>query len=186
MGNLYAQGAWDDIQGQISSAKLPPANTPTWRNWDHGISGGVTFPVLGFAVGDYMYLTFQSYHAMELETILDQHIHYSTPTDGTADKFKFQMDVVAAPVNGTWAVPTGSPFTHEVTMADDYSTEHQLAEICEVPGVNTSVSTIYKVKVQRIAASADEYSGEIYISMSDGHYQKDGLGSAQEYSKDPA
>jgi len=118
-----------------------------------------------------------------LNSILDQHIHYMTPTDGTGKRFKFQLDVIAAGIQGSWAVPTGSPFTKEVTMSGDYSNAHQLTDIADIPAVNTTVSSLYTCKLTRIAASTDEYSGEVYIKFIDGHYQLDSLGSESETSK---
>ena len=89
---------------------------------------------------------------MKLSTVLDNHIHYITPTDGTGDRFQFQLDVIAAAIEGTWAVPTGSPFTSEETMAGDYSNSHRLLELADIPAVNTTVSTIFKCRLERIAA----------------------------------
>ena len=97
---------WDDLQVNISNVKLPAVNNPNWRDYTFGISGGVTFPVLGFDVNDYLYFDVQSPHSMVLESVLEHHIHYTTPTDGSNSKFKFQLDVIASGVDGSWAVPT--------------------------------------------------------------------------------
>ncbi len=40
---------WDDLQINLSSAKLPASNSPTWRTHDFGVSGGLAYSVLGFA-----------------------------------------------------------------------------------------------------------------------------------------
>jgi len=174
---------YEDLQVSISNVRVPASNAPTERLYNHGIGGGVTFPVLGFAVGDYFYFDLQTSHSMKLSTILDNHFHYMTPTDGTGDRFKFQLDLIAAPIDGNWAVPTGSPFTTEVTMAADLSNSHKIEEIADIPAVNTTVSTLYKCKFTRIAASADEYAGEVYIEFNDSHYQKNTMGSRVEDSK---
>lgn len=175
---------YDDIQTSISSVRIPPASAPTWRDYDFGIVGGVDFPVLGFAVGDYIYFDIQTPHAMQISSVLDEHFHFTIPTDGTGDNFQFQLDVIAAPVNGQWAVPTGSPFTSEITMSGDDSTYHRLFETAEIPAVNTSVSTLYKCQLTRIAASANEYAGEVYVNFIDGHYRRDRDGSETEYTKE--
>ena len=174
---VYDETNWDDLQVSISNVRIPTSNAPTWRLYDHGITSGVTFPALGFALNEYVYFDVQSTHSMKLSTVLDHHIHYTTPTNGTGDKFKFQLDVIAAPVMGQWAVPTGSPFTAETTMSGDYSDDHILFDIAEIPAVNTSVSTLYKCKLTRIAATAKEYSEEVYIEFTDCHYKKDTVGS---------
>jgi hypothetical protein len=174
---------YEDLQVSISNVRVPTSNAPTERLYDHGISEGVTFPALGFALNNYIYFDVQSRHAMKLSSILDHHIHYTTPTDGTGKKFKFQLDVIAAPAMGNWAVPTGSPFSTEVTMAADYSNAHRLSEIADIPAVNTTVSTLYKCKLTRIAASEEEYAGEVYLEFTDCHYPKDSVGSRNEGSK---
>ena len=185
-GNKFYNPAWEDMQVSVGRLTFPGSSDPTWRAWNMGVGGGVTFDVLGFAVNDLVDFDIQTSHSMILDSILDVHIHYSTPTDGTGDKFKFQLDVVAGGINGAWAVPTGSPFTAEKTISTDDSNSHRVFQIAEIPAVNTTLSSIYSCKLTRIAASADEYSGEIYLKYIDGHYQKDGIGSAQENSKLPA
>lgn len=173
---------YDDNQVSISNIRVPAANAPTERLYNHGIGGGVTFPVLGFAVNDYIYFDVQTYHAMKLNTILDNHLHFMTPTDGsgTPDRFRFQLDVIVAPIGGNWAVPTGSPFTKEHIIAADYTNLHVYDDIADIPASNSTVSTIYKCKFTRIAATTDEYAGEVYVQFTDCHYQKNTMGSRQE------
>ena len=183
MGNEYFVSAYEDLQGVALNASRPASSYPHERLYAHGIAAGVEFPTLGFAVGEYIWFTFQSRHAMALSSVIDNHIHFCTPTDGTASKFKFQLDVIAAPIDGAWAVPTGSPFSEEHTIAANYATLHKLFDIADIPGVNTTVSTLYKCKLTRIAASSAEYAGEVYVDFFDGHYQRDSNGSETASSK---
>ncbi|MDA3807665.1 MAG: hypothetical protein PF440_07115 [Thiomicrorhabdus sp.] len=176
---------YEDLQVSISSIRVPAANFPTERLYNHGITAGVTFPVLGFTVNDYIYFDVQTHHAMKLNTILDSHMHYMTPTDGsgTPDRFQFQLDVIAAGITGSWAVPSGSPFTSEHIITDDYTNSHELLEIADIPAANTTVSSVYSCKLTRIAATQDEYASEVYLKFTDCHFQKDTLGSEDEDSK---
>jgi len=174
---------YEDLQVSIANVKLPASNAPTWRYYNHGITDGVEFPVLGFAVGSYMFFDVQTSHSMALLTVLDNHIHYMTPTDATGKKIKLQLDVIAAGISGTWAAPTGSPFTKEISITSDLTGSHVLAELADIPAVNTTVSSVYSCRLKRIAASADEYSGELYLKFTDCHYQKDTMGSATEGAK---
>ncbi len=175
---------YDDLQVSIGRVKLG-SSAPTWRSYDHGIGSGVDFDVLGFAVNNFIFFNVQTSHSQKLLSILDNHIHYTTPTDGsgTPDKFKFQLDVIAAPIDGNWAVPSGSPFTKEHIIDADYSNMHKLLELADIPAVNSTVSTIYKCKLTRIAASGDEYAGEVYIEFTDCHAPNNTFGSLQEDSK---
>jgi hypothetical protein len=176
---------YDDIQVSISNIRVPAANAPTERLYNHGVGGGVTFPVLGFALNDYMYFDVQTSHSMKLNTVIDSHMHFMTPTDGsgTPDRFQFQLDVIAAAIDGSWAVPTGSPFTSEHIIAADYTNKHKLLEIANIPASNSTVSTLYSCKLTRIAATQDEYGSEVYVKYTDSHYQKNTMGSRQENVK---
>lgn len=175
---------YDDLQVSISNVRVPPANAPTERFYNFGIGGGVTFPTLGFDVGDYLYFDIQSSHAMKLSTVLSNHFHFTLPnTTNIGDKAQFQLDVIAAGINGQWAVPTGSPFTTEITVAANDNTYHRIKEVADIPAVNTTVSTLYKCKLTRIAATASEYGSEVYVNFIDCHYQKDTVGSRQQTSK---
>ena len=182
---LYGDATvFDDNQVNISNIRVPAVNDPTERLYNHGIGGGVTFPVLGFAVNDYIYFDIQTYHSMKLNTILDNHIHFVLPnTTNVGDKFQFQLDVIAAGIGGTWAVPTGSPFTSEHTIVADDNTKHRLMEIADIPASNTTVSSIYSCKMTRIAASGNEYGSEVYMKFNDSHAEKNTIGSNTESAK---
>jgi len=179
----FSTTIYEDLQISISNVKVPSSAYPTERLYAYGIGSGITFPALGFALNNYLYFDLQTTHSTKLSTILDNHIHYSTPGDGTSDRFRFQLDVIAAAIDGTWAVPTGSPYTTEVIMAGDYSGTHKMAPLADIAAVNTTVSTIYKCKLTRIAATTAEYAGEVYVSFLDSHYQKDTEGSKTELAK---
>ena len=176
--------AYDDIQVNLSSAKVPPSSAPTWRTYNYGVGGGVSFYVLGFDVNDTIDFTVQTNHSMELNTVLDNHIHFILPnTTSIGDKFQFQIDVVAAGIDTVYAVPAGSPYTAEYTVQANDNTTHRLLEIADIAASNDTVSTIYKCKLTRIAATSNEYGSEVYVDYSDCHYIKDSMGSVNEDSK---
>jgi hypothetical protein len=175
---------YEDLQVSISNIRVPAANAPTERLYAFGIGGGVTFPALGFTVNDYLYFDVQTHHAMKLNTALDNHLHFTLPnTTDIGDKFQFQLDVIAAGIDTQWAAPTGTPFTSEHTIVANDNTYHRLMEMADIPASNDTVSTIYKCKLTRIAATGDEYASEVYISFMDCHYQKNTMGSRQEGTK---
>lgn len=175
---------WEDLQVSISNVRLPASNDPDYEYYAFGIGSGVTFPVLAFALNEYMYYDIQTSHTMKLNTVLNNHIHFTLPdTTNVGDKFKFQLDVIAAAVNVQWAVPAGSPYTAEHTVAANDNTHHRLLEIGDIAASNSTVSTLYKCKLTRIAATTDEYAGDVYIQFNDCHYEKDTLGSKLVSSK---
>jgi len=175
---------YDDLQVSASAAKLPASSAPTWTTFDFNIPGGVEFNVLGFGIGEYQDLYIQTSHRQKLNTILDNHIHWTIPSDSASDKIKFQLDVIAAGINEAFAVPPGSPFTSEHTLSGDESGGHKLLDLADIPAVNTTPSTIYIARLTRIAASSSDYSSDVYILFNDSHYMIDTpAGSRQEGSK---
>ena len=174
---------WDDLQVALSSAKVPAASAPTWRTHDFGIGGGIAFNVLGFAVGDYIDFYIQTSHSMKLNSILEDHLHGTIPTDDSGKKIQWQLDVIAAGIGEDWAVVSGSPFTSEQTLTGAQAGKHNYFDIAEIPAVNSTVSSVYICRLTRIAASSDEYGSEVYLIYNDAHYQKDTIGSLQETSK---
>jgi len=174
---------YDDLQVAISDAKIPTANAPTWVDWNYGIAGGVTFPVLAFDVGELLYFYIQTTHSTDLSTMLDHHIHYSVPSDSAGDRFQFQLDVIGAPINGQFAALASSPFAAEHTLGAAESGYHKLFDIAQLDAINTTVSTLYVCKLERIAATVDEYGSAVYVIFTDCHTLRDSNGSITETSK---
>jgi hypothetical protein len=182
-GRQLKQG-WDDLQGDVSQGRVPASNYPSWTTWNYGIGGGIEFAVLGFGVNEYLDFYYQSSHSMELLTELSDHIHWSVPSNDAGKKFKFQLDVIAAGVNEAFAVTAGSPYTVEVTLGAAEAGYHRLGEFpSDIPGVNTTTSTLYVCRLKRIAASSNEYGSDVYIIYHDAHYIKDQIGSEEEFIK---
>ncbi len=174
---------WDDMQVSLSTAKLPAANSPTWRQHDYGISGGVEFDVLGFGIGDSITFKAQTSHAMKILSELCLHVHGTIPSDSVGDKIKWQVDIIAAGVFDTWAAVAGSPFTAEFTLTGEQADRHNIFEVACVPAVNTTVSSIYQFKLTRVSASSDDYGNEVYLDFADSHVLIDSNGSRQEFVK---
>lgn len=174
---------WDDMQVNISLGRVPASNAPSWTTYNFGVAGGLAFAVLGFGINEYLDFTIQSSHSMQLNTVMDTHIHYVTPTNDSGKRIKFQLDAVAAAVNTTFAVPTGSPYSAEIVLGAASASTHGLLEIGELAAVNSSVSTIYLCRLTRISASANDYGSDVYVTYIDCHYEKDSLGSETEYVK---
>jgi len=178
---------YDDLQVAISSARIPTANAPTWVDWDFGISGGVEFPVLAWDVGDLFYFYLQSTHSTKLSTVIDQHMHFAIADDVffiDGVSFRFQLDVVGAPINGTWAALASSPFTATYTIGTLSANKHLYLDLGDLDAINTGVSTLYVCKLSRIAVSSGvEYGGSVYTVFVDAHTLRDSNGSIAEASK---
>ena len=174
---------WDDLQVAFSTAKLPAANAPTWATFDFNIGSGVAYNVLGFGVNDYVDFYVQTNHAQKLNFYIEDHIHWTVPSDSLGDKFQFQLDVIAAGIGEDFAVPTGSPFTAEHTLDGTESGKHNYFDIADVPAFNTTVSSLAICRFKRIAATSDEYGSDVYVIYNDFHVLKDDIGSRFEDRK---
>lgn len=96
---------------------------------------------------------------------------------------QWQLDVIAAGVGSVFAAPIGSPFTAEHVFTGSEVAAHNLFEIANIPGVNTTVSSVYICRMTRIAATSSEYPGSVYVLFNDSHYIRDDTGSITEYQK---
>jgi len=170
---------YEDLQVGLNNL-AKGGTAPKDRTYDHG-TGGIAFPVLGFEKNDYIWFDVQTSHSMKLNTVLDCHIHFVLPNTTTiGHKIVFQLDVLVAAIDGTWAVPAGSPFTATHTVAANDNTTQRILDLADIPASNSTVSTIYKCKLTRIDGVATEYASEVYLEFIDCHYQKDTMGSRQE------
>lgn len=175
--------SYEDLQVSMNNI-AKGASAPADRTYAHGVGGGIAYPVLGFAKGNYIWFDVQTAHSTKLNTVLDCHIHFVLPNTTTVGhKIVWQLDVIAAGVDGTWNVPSGSPYTATHTVAANDDTQHRLLALADIASSNTTVSTIYKCKLTRIDGTATEYASEVYLEYVDCHYQMDTLGSFDETEK---
>ena len=178
-GDQSDKTSYDDIQGAIISGRKTGFGTVVS---DYNV-GGANFTLSTMSIDDFVEVTFQTPHAMKLNTVLDLHLHFTLHHTGDEGSYvQFQVDIVAAGVGGsmlevysgaTGAIPIApTPFVH------------QLLDLAQVPASNTTVSSIYKIRIERIASNADEYTGAFVVEFIDGHVQIDQpAGSREEYSK---
>lgn len=173
---------YDDLQVSVARTQFPGVSDPTWRTYDYGL-GGISYQVLGFAVNDYVEFTIQTTHATKLSSVLDQHMHFILPNTTTiGHKIKWQLDIIGAPINGTYAVLASSPFSAVHTVAADDNIKHRYLDLADLNTINTTVSALFKCRLTRVDASASgtNYSSEVYVDFIDSHILQDSDGSRQE------
>jgi hypothetical protein len=178
-----ASHGYNDLLGATTTAKIPAVNAPSWTTYDFGIGGGIAFQVLGFGPGEYIDIYYQLHHGVELSTVVENHIHWTIPTNDAGKRHQWQIDVIAAAIGSAFAVPTGSPFTSEYTLGGAESAKHNYFEVGNIPAFNTTVSSIAIVRLQRIAATTAEYGSDVYVLFNDCHVQLDTVSSLTETVK---
>jgi hypothetical protein len=185
-GIYLPQYQWDDIQGSVATARLPSSNAPTWTTYDFG-AGGVAYAVQKWDVGDYADIWVQTSHSMKLKSDLELHLHWSCNTNAAGETFKFQADVMHASIKEAWTTSPESPLTVEVTLDGDEADKHNVKSVGTVTGHNETVSTIYAMRLTRIASSGVEYGDhpaeDLYVFSLDNHFLKDSVGSSRKRTK---
>lgn len=174
---------WDDLLVDISLAKVPAANAPSW---DDITLAGFTFKALAFEVDEYVDIFIQTRHAVQLSTIISNHIHWTIDSDDNGNEFQFSIQGVASAIGGSFSA-VAEIKSGNITLNANAG-KHNYLDIGDIPATfNTTVSTIFVLRLKRIAVTAGagiaETARKIFIFFNDSHVKIDVLGSLQETSK---
>lgn len=178
------QTVWDDLVVPTANVKLGGANAASEQAYKGGL-------VASFAsnADNYMYFTFQMPHDYKEGTNVEFHIHWTISDDGgegAAENVKWDFTWSAsspalAPTFEQW--PGESSATLTVDVANMDADDHIATEIVVMTGTNFKVSENIICSLKRDVGVASDYANEAYIVSLDVHYQKDTLGSRQEWVK---
>ena len=176
---VYDGNVYKDMYGQISAARVPASNAPTWTNFT---IGSFTTQVLSFGVGDYIDIFVQTNHDMRLAQTFDNHIHWSVMSaDAEAgDTFKFQVSGIGNGITYSWSGVTA--VSQEVTIGTEHYDRHNYLDLGSIDVPNPTVSSVYVLRLERIASSGTEAS-KVFVFFNDSHLKIDQIGSLTETSK---
>lgn len=176
---------YNDLQLNVMNAFIPVANAPTWRDFNYGISGGVTFPALGFELNEYVQYVIQTEHSVKILSDCQIHCHFTIPSAAPDTRYiAFQTDVIVGDVSGAYTVASGSPFISEIAIEPSAYGRHNVMHLATLNKENEKISTIIMVRLTRVAASSGtNYSGEVYLNFVDTHVQLDSVGSREYFEK---
>lgn len=129
---------------------------------------------------DRVILSFQTSHSAKNEGAHKLHVHWEQP-DSTERAFTYQYRVQG---NGmaketTWSSPVTVTSTVGNAFAYTSGTLNQITVLGDIPTTGKGLSAIVQVRLTR----SDSNSGNICITSVDSHYEKDTVGSRQEYVK---
>jgi len=171
---------WNDMLGSISAARVPTSNAPQWTNIT---LDGFTTQALAFDTNDYIDLFVQTSHGAKLNEIIDNHIHWTIASNDAGDEFQFQLTGVGAGVGDSFQ-SIGTLTSGDYVLQGDEAGVHNLLEIGDIPAINTTVSSIFILRLTRIAPDdGDDTAENIYVLFNDSHMKFDQSGSRQEYVK---
>jgi len=180
IGGAGGAGTYDDMLGAVSMARQPASNAPTWTSITRD---GVTFDALAFDTGDKIPLFVQTSHGVQLNQLIENHIHWDITGNDAGDEFQFQITGVGAGIGEAFQ-SIGTVKSGDVVLAGDEMGKHNYLEIGELPAINTTVSTLFVIILERIAPDdGNDTTEDIIVYFNDSHPLLDTMGSLNEDSK---
>ena len=178
---------WDDLKIVPGAFQFGGSTDPTIRNWQP-TGAGTTFKVYKFDKNDEVFATCQMPHMYKEDSDLEFHIHWTPCDRGTAESGSlvgWKVDYTVANVDGTFPVSATVDLSDACTGTDDY---HEVTSSVTVSGTGLNVSHILMLRIYRTDTGGDDtWSGTTTQAPAllefDIHYQKDTMGSRQEYIK---
>lgn len=170
---------YDDMQGSLPTAKLPTANAATWTDIT---LDSFTFKALAFGVGDSVDLFVQTSHSVRLNDLIENHIHWTIATDDDGDEIRFQLTGVGAGIHESFQ-SIGTLDSGDVVLSGNAG-KHNLMELGDIPAINSTVSSVFILRLTRVAVNDGNDSAEdVYVLFNDSHVKVDTVGSLIENRK---
>jgi hypothetical protein len=181
-GTLVFHGAatvWDDHRVPLFTARAPAANFPAWAQVTDDGAGSVGVFAYHFADNEYVWVTAQMPHSWKEGSTIYPHIHFETTSDvDPSDNFGVDIEYIWVDTDEDRAATTSS-VSRDVPTGVNTATQHQLSDIpaIGIDGSGHTISSILLMRIERVAAAADNYADDIIIYDIDLHYEKDTVGS---------
>lgn len=172
---------YDDLQVTISGVRLLGASDPSWTDVT---LDGVTVQLLTFDTNQEIELFVQTTHSTKLNTLIESHMHWTVGTGSSDDNYMaFEITGVGAPIGGQFT-SIGTLTSNDAQVTSTTESNHNYLDIGEIPNTfNDEVSTVFILKLKRVAPIGTDSTANISIVFSDCHIQKDTAGSLKEKSK---
>lgn len=176
-GTLQFNGAatvWKDINIGALSLSGPPGLQPGIVNFIDEAAGDTGIATYGLAVGEGFSGLFEMQHDYKEGSDVVFHIHWQGITAPTGtDKVKFEL---------TYTIANDETTLDEVTaivIETDFDTRYEFkkSDFPTITGTNIDIGNQFMFTLKRIAASADEYTGEALVATVGIHYEVDTIGS---------
>lgn len=166
---------WDDLRAPATAINPPgQVSDPDWDN----TNGGWLFDPDGIEV---LWIIMQLPHNWKEGTDLKPHIHWMPTTTNTGNVF-WQIDYKWTNYLDTDA-GTFSTLT-VLDPGDGTALKHQIAAFLAMDGTDKTISSMISIKLSRLGnQGTDTYTGDALLKEFDIHYEIDGFGSDEEYTK---
>jgi hypothetical protein len=177
---VLATTVYDDMQFQVSYAKVPAANYPTWETFTTNTSE------YAFSVNDYIDSAANELpHWWKQGTAGNAHLHFTLKTIQNSGANRYAKFTVTFAYADTAEVWTEQALTAEYTIPTGTAALTNLyLDLGDLTFTNYLIGAQVKCRIKRIAATGGtEYADDVYITQVGVHLQKDTMGSRQEIIK---
>ena len=176
---------WEDLRFPATQTTVGGTKDPDFVQFqdDGAGSQGVFTYAFSPTVEEELYFVAQMPHAWKIGTDLHPHVHW-TPTNTNVGSVSWGMEYTWQSINGTFGnttiISTSDP-------ADGTAYKHQLTSLPTISAAGiTGVSSILVCRIFRDATASlgqDDYDTDADLLEIDFHFQKDTVGSRQEFVK---
>lgn len=174
---------WSDLRVSSSSVKVGAAiNQPTWAQMldDGAGSRGVFTYYFSPTADNEVFFSVQMSHEYKEGSDLNPHVHWSPDSTNTGD-VRWVLEYTIVNVDGTFG---NTALVILLDTADGIINKHQATPSGIIDGTGLTLSHMMICRLYRDANDiADTYTGNAGFLEFDIHYQKDTLGSRNEFSK---
>lgn len=169
----------NDIVMTFDSAKVPPANAPSWDPFLGNLNAYT------FGVGDYLELTEELLHGYKQGGALESHVHVVTNGLDTTDRYiNFEFEFAAANISEAFPVDTTISISGDFLIpANTPDRTHYYLDIGDIVSVGIEIGAIGKGRVRRIASTGVAPSNNPFGLSVGMHFEADTIGSRQERVK---
>lgn len=167
--------AWDDLRFPVSGINPLGAGADPTRNPTTGL--------LEFSASATNVVAFQAQlpHNWREGSMIYPHVHWAPATTNTGNVL-WQLEYRMANVHGT--LPAGFTTITVLDAGDGVADKHQIAPFAGISMTNMTLSCMVLCKLSRLGADGtDTQTGVAQLLEIDFHYEVDGFGSDEEYTK---
>ena len=177
---------WDDYVTPLGPNNWNGAsNNPTLTKLFDDGAGSTGVYAYVYSDGDESLITIQMPHKWKLGSTIYPHIHYTCTSDvDPTDNFGIDFEYTWVDINEDFTANSTLVNTEHETGVDT-DNMHQIANLTPagIDGTGHGLSSILLCRIERVAATSNNYAGGIAILDFDIHYEIDTTGSRKEYVK---
>lgn len=180
-GTLVCKGdstLWDDLVSSLIARRLESTVGTLQYNYDEN---SITMSPNGSISNsaDRLIVNFQKPHGAKTDSLFHLHIHWEqVSTNDVQFTIQYRIQSNGESKTTAWTeVVTNSSAGNKFTYTS--GTLNQITEISEIDWSGATISSTLQVRLVR----TDSTTGDIEATFVDGHVERDGFGSRQEYIK---